>query len=135
VLGARRWIPFHLSEVAAIAALADVILTFHIGGAGGFAHTGLACASAAMATFAADGRHVGAVAAYRFAAFPSRHARFIGCEFVSGPFCVSCPATLARNLTLLRRIHRCKTALARIRHESLLEFFEVGTAKCCVRRA
>jgi len=73
-----------------------------------------------VTSFATDGRHVRAIAADRFATLPAGDARFIWGKFVSGPLGVRCSTTLAGDLTLFGRIHRRKTALARICHFVIL---------------
>jgi hypothetical protein len=68
----------------------------------------------------ADHRHVLTITTHRLSALASSIARFIGIEFVRGSLCVRCLATLARDLALLRSIHRCETAItpssARVYH-------------------
>src|SRR5204863_2236146 len=88
----------------------------------------LARAPAAVTTFAPDGGHVSPIAAHCFAAFAAGHAGLVGGEFVRRSFGVGRAAALARNLTLFRRVHRRKTALAGIGHECLLWSSKVGTA-------
>jgi hypothetical protein len=58
-----------------------------------------------VTTFAADGRHVGTIAAHRLAAFAAGDARFVGSEFVGGPFRVGGSSAFARNLPLFARVH------------------------------
>src|SRR5262249_33621449 len=72
--------------------------------------------SAAVAPFAADLGHVSTIAADRLATLPAGDARLIGSELVGRAFGVRRPSTLACNLTLFRRVHRRKTALARVCH-------------------
>src|SRR4029079_16762963 len=72
-------------------------------------------ASAAVATFAANRRHMRPIAAHGFSTLTARCACLVGREFVCRPLRVGSPATLAGNLTLFRRVHRRKTAFARIR--------------------
>src|SRR5229473_2258020 len=76
----------------------------------------LAGPSAAVAAFAADGRHVGPIAADRLPALPAGDTGFIRCEFVSSSLGMGGAAALAGNLTLFARVHRGKTALACVRH-------------------
>jgi hypothetical protein len=66
-----------------------------------------------VATFAADGGHVRPVAAHGFAALPAGYASFIGREFVGRSLRMGRASAFARNLSLLRRVHRRKTAFAR----------------------
>src|SRR3954470_8556597 len=58
VVRAIRLVAVGLLEVAAMVALADVILALHVRRAGALVHARLARASAAVATLAADRRHV-----------------------------------------------------------------------------
>jgi hypothetical protein len=85
---------------------------------GGTLLTGLRLArtSAAVTSLAANRRHVSTIAADGFSALPARYARFVRGKLVSRPLGVRRPATLTGNLTLFRRIHGRKTALARICH-------------------
>jgi hypothetical protein len=61
--------------------------------------------------FAPDFRHMSAIAAYRFAAFTTCHAGFIGGKPVRGPFFVRRLAAFACDLFLPGGIHGGKTAL------------------------
>jgi hypothetical protein len=72
---------------------------------------------------------VGAVAADRLAALPACDPCFVRGKFVSGPFRMSGFSAFACDFTLFGRIHRRKTALARIRHEVSPLELKIDTAK------
>src|SRR6185437_6827579 len=78
-------------------------------GLAGIAATGL---TPRLAAAAADGCHVLAVPTHRHAALAARLAGFAGIEFVRGAFGVRRTATLARDLALLRAVHRREAAVA-----------------------
>jgi hypothetical protein len=67
--------------------------------------------TAGFAAATADHRHVLAITTHRLSALASSVARFIGIEFVRSTLGVRRFATLARDLALLRSIHRCETAI------------------------
>jgi hypothetical protein len=68
----------------------------------------------AFSALAADIGHVGAVAAYDFAAFLAGPARFFRIEFVRRAFLMGSLTALAGDLTLLVLVHRSETALGRL---------------------
>jgi hypothetical protein len=70
-----------------------------------------------VATFPADGGHVGAIAADRLSALPPGNPRFVGGELVRRSLGMGRTAAFARDLTLFGRVHRRKPALAGIRHD------------------
>lgn len=72
--------------------------------------------SAALATLTTDGRHVLAIAAHSLASLAAGFPRFLGSKLMCGSFGVRSSATLARDLALAIRVHRCKTSIAGIPH-------------------
>src|SRR6185437_8779331 len=68
--------------------------------------------TACLAALPSDQRHVIAVAANGHAALPPRLARFVRRELVRGALRMCSTSTLARDLALLRRVHRREAPVA-----------------------
>src|SRR5262249_32601687 len=89
----------------------------------------LAVLADCLAAFFANLGHMLAVLAYRLAALAARFSGLLWRELVGSALLVSRFASLAGNLTLFFIVHRCKSAIARIAHETLL-FLYFATEPC-----